>query len=106
MLTRNRRIVLSCVLVLVGISVLIYGITFHTIPVLKGPATDKTPIFTDPAAKKENTLVLHETAVVKDVTEGGVVLWPSGDIQRKYTLDKSGSKIDAAGKKVPKACPT
>ncbi len=106
MLTKKTKIIIFSLLILLGIFLLVYGSTFHTISVLKGPATDKMPIFTDPVAKKESMLVLPETAVVKDVTMEGVVHWPSGDIQRRYTIDKSGNKVDATGKKLPEACPT
>lgn len=93
-------------IVCVGCLLSFYGLFLHALPVLKGPATDVMPTFEDDLARTRAMIWVAERTLVQDVTYAGVKRWTSGDLQQTYTIDPSGSKIDATGKKADRACPT
>ena len=70
-----------CLLIIVGLVLLIYGLLFNTIEV--APKQQDLP-----------TSTKAETAVIKEVTIGGLNRTPAGKIQQTYTG------------KAPQACPT
>ncbi len=82
MLAMNRQSVISCLLILIGISLFIYGVFFNLTSVLAQKDDDST------------ILLLSESAVIKDVTVGGLRFDERGRIKRTYTG------------KPPEACPT
>jgi hypothetical protein len=80
--TMNRQSVISCLLILIGISLFIYGVFFNLTSVLAEKDDDST------------VLLLSESVVIKDVTIGGLRFDEMGRIKRTYTG------------KPPEACPT
>ena len=78
----NKQSVISCLLILIGISLFIYGTFFHSTSVLAQKDDDPT------------VLLLSEFAVIRDVTVGGLRFDEAGRIKRTYTG------------KPPEACPT
>ena len=82
MLTKKIRIILFCLLVLMGIALFTYGAFFHSENVAPQQNGD-SPV-----------LAKSEPALIKDVTVGGVKREESGQIKQTYTGQ------------APKACPT
>ncbi|MBW8035196.1 MAG: hypothetical protein FVQ79_06080 [Planctomycetes bacterium] len=80
--TINRQAVISCSLILIGSFLLIYGVFFHSTIVL--PQNDKD----------STTLLLLESAIIKDAIVGGLQFDETGRIKRTYMG------------KPPEACPT
>ncbi len=78
----TKQIRIFLILVLTGSALFVYGVLFHSTSILpeKGPDQDTFP--------------LSESALIRDVTVGGVRLEVSGKIRRTYTG------------KPPEACPT
>ncbi len=91
---------------IVGLALCVYGISGHSIAVLKGPAQDTAPTFASQQERATATLSLDETALTKEASIGGVLRWPSGDLQQAYALDESGETVDASGKKAKPKCKT
>jgi len=82
MLTKKTKIILFCLLILLGAVVLTYGVFFHSIKV---------------TAKVEDgsvTVTKSEPAFVKEASVGGVARDKSGKVKQTYTGE------------APKACPT
>lgn len=82
MLTRTRKIVASCLLVLTGVMLLAYGLFFHLTKIAPAQESDRAIL-----AKPESTLI-------KEVTVGGLERDESGQVKKAYTG------------KPPQACPT
>ena len=80
--TMNRQSVVSWLLILIGISLFIYGVFFNLTSVLAEKDDDPT------------VLLLSESVVIKDVTIGGLRFDEAGRIKRTYPG------------KPPQACPT
>jgi len=80
--TTNRQSVISCLLILIGIFLFVYGAFFNLTSVLAQKDDDST------------ILLLPEFAVIRDVTVGGLRFDEMGRIKRTYTG------------KPPEACPT
>lgn len=89
-----------------GLALCVYGVSGRSIAVLKGPAQDTAPTFLTQQERESATVSLDETALTKEASIGGVVRWPSGDLQQAYALDESGEKVDASGKKAKPKCKT
>ena len=84
MLTRQGKIVVFCLLAVIGAVLLTYGIWFHK-AVISPKQTESTAKF----AKSE-------PALMKEVSVGGVKLDETGQLKQTYTDTE----------KAPKACPT
>ena len=82
--SRRGRIAIFCVLVLLGLALLVYGLWFHTANI--------SPKQEENAAK----FAKSEPKLIKEVSIGGVKRDNSGKIKQTYT-----EKEEA-----PKACPT
>ena len=80
---RSLRIVITFALVLMGVALLTYGVSFHE-ATIEAKASDGTPA----VAQSEPTLI-------KEVTVGGLERDASGEIKKTYT-----------GEQAPAACPT
>lgn len=91
---------------IIGLALCVYGVSGRSIAVLKGPAQDTAPTFATPQERESATVSWDETALTKEASIGGVVRWPSGDLQQAYALDESGNKVDASGKKAKPKCKT
>ena len=119
MLIILRRAVAPLLLLLGGIAALVYGVTFHVLPVLEDREKEKSipvpdvfapmrPSFPgmDPMGgpprmrmqtvkvTTEETIQLAEPAMIRDATIGGIVFNDAGKLKRTY----SG--------KPPSLCPT
>jgi hypothetical protein len=70
---------------ILGVVMLIYGLAFHHIGVLKGPAPEKP---SDAPVWPGDILNLPESDVIKDATVGGVVRHSAGLLQRTYGEQK------------------
>ena len=98
----------ATLLIVIGISFLIYGLGFHAIPVVGEQKEeeagtfeefpDDNPFFPGKNAQKPaEKLAVHwtpESEIMKEVSRGGVVRDASGDIRKTYTG------------KPPETCPT
>ncbi len=82
--TRHGKIIIFCLLALIGAALLVYGFRFHRANVV--------PKGADSTAK----LAKSEPALMKEVSIGGVERDASGGLKQTY----------AATEKAPKACPT
>ena len=80
--TSRSRIILAVVLVVLGVALLVYGVSFHAVTVY-AKAGDSTPA------------VASEQSLVKEVTVGGVERDESGQIRKTYSAGQA-----------PKTCPT
>jgi len=81
MATRKAKVVLFCLLILLGLALLFYGVFFH---------------FTNVWAQQDDTTVFakSEPALIKEVSIGGVTRDASGSLKQTYTGQP------------PQACPT
>jgi len=80
---KNRiKIIISCLLILLGVALLTYGAFFHSADVSPQQESDSIAV-----AKSE-------PALIQEVTVGGVKRDESGKIKQTYTGE------------APKACPT
>ena len=77
------RFALAGVLVVLGLALLVYGVSFHTATV-QAKSGDSAP-----------AVVASERSLVKEVTVGGVQRDADGTIRKTYS-----------GSNAPKACPT
>ena len=84
MLVKSGKIVLFCLLVVVGAILLIYGIWFHRADIASKQADHTTK------------LAKSEPALMKEVSVGGVERDKSGELKQTYSDTE----------KPPKACPT
>lgn len=84
MLTKHGKIVIFCLLALIGAALLVYGFRFHRANV--------APKGADSTAK----LAKSEPALMREVSVGGVKRDTSGELKQTY----------AETEKAPKACPT
>lgn len=84
MLTRYGKIIIFCLLAVIGAILLTYGIWFHR-AVISAKQTESAAKF----AKSE-------PALMKEVSVGGVQRDESGELKQTYTDTQ----------KAPKACPT
>ena len=84
MLTRYGKIIFFCLLALIGIALLIYGIWFHR------------AIISPSQAGGTAGLAKSEPALMKEVSVGGVQRDASGELKQTYSDNQ----------KAPKACPT
>jgi hypothetical protein len=83
MTARSLRIVITFLLILMGVALLTYGVSFHAAAV-------------EPQASAEGSAVARsEPALIKEVTVGGLERDASGEIKKTYT-----------GNQAPAACPT
>jgi hypothetical protein len=80
---RSLRIVIAFVLVLLGVALLTYGVSFHT-ATIEAQSGDGTP-----------AVAQSERALIKEVTVGGLERDASGEIKKTYSGDQA-----------PAACPT
>ena len=87
-----RCIFAPALLILAGLAMLIYGITFNSATVVAEKEADKTSVQTAPDDKPYSyqiesfqTLQLSEPQVTRDVTVGGLVRLSTGTIKRTYT---------------------
>ena len=103
---RLMRLVAGAAIILLGLGFGLYGVVFRSISILEGPATDTMPVFEEVQARSEALLWVSERSLVQDVIFAGVKRWPNGELQFTYTLDETGTKIDASGKRADRACPT
>ena len=90
----------------IGLALCVYGVSGRSIAVLKGPAQEAPPVFTTEQERENATVSLHETALTEEASIGGMVRWPSGDLQQLYTLNEAGERVDASGKKAKPKCKT
>jgi len=82
MLSRNKHIAVSSIILLIGLIILIHGLFFRYVKIV-------------PQSESNASLfVLSELAVTKDTTVGGLFRDDAGRIKRTYTG------------KSPQACPT
>ncbi len=102
------KVLLGVFLVSVGLSLIVYGVRFHSEPVLveqevEPPAaepapplffTSRPPVIAPPAGKELVSLRESEPHLIREITVGGVTRLDSGEIKRTYTG------------KPPTACPT
>ncbi len=91
---------------IVGLILCVYGVSGRSIAVLKGPAPEQAPTFLTQQERESATVSLHETALTEEASIGGVVRWPSGDLQQAYVLNAAGERVDASGKKAKAKCKT
>ena len=70
---KKRKIILFCLLAVFGFALFAYGISFHATNILP----QKTDDFT--------ILASSESALIKEVSIGGVKRDESGDIRKTYT---------------------
>ena len=91
---------------IIGLALCVYGVSGRSIAVLKGPAQDTAPTFATQQERENATVSLDETALTKEASVGGVLRWPSGDLQQAYALNAAGEKVDASGKKAKPKCKT
>jgi hypothetical protein len=114
-----RRAVMPLFLIIAGIAALVYGMTFHKVPVLEEHESEETimvpeafsarppsfpgmdpmngpPILVKKTVKKKSLdpIDLLEPALTRDATIGGIVLNETKHLQRTYTG------------KPPSLCPT
>ena len=82
MLTKKTRIILFCLLLLMGLALFTYGVFFHSQNVAPQQNGDSA------------VLAKSEPDLIKEVTVGGVKREESGQIKQTYTGQ------------APKACPT
>ncbi len=80
---RSLRIVITFALVLMGVALLTYGVSFHS-ATIEAQASDGTP-----------GVAQSEPALIKEVTIGGLQRDASGEIKKTYS-----------GQQAPAACPT
>ena len=102
----NYRDKIGIGIICIGLAFCFYGLCLRTLPVLRGPASETMPTFANEATRAQALIHVTESALVNDVTFAGVKRWASGDLQRTYTIDESGTKVDVTGKKADTACPT
>jgi hypothetical protein len=82
MITNKTKIVIFCLLILLGVVLLAYGVFFHSTDVLP-QQDDGSPVF-----------ARSEPALIKEASIGGVTRDTSGKIKQTYTG------------KAPEACAT
>jgi len=82
---RSLRIVIAFLLVLMGVALLTYGVSFHAASIEPQASADAAAVV---AAQSE-------PALIKEVTIGGLERDSSGEIKKTYTGDQA-----------PAACPT
>lgn len=82
MLIRKGKIIIFCLLFLLGAALLIYGVYFHSTSVTLQQADSTVKI------------TKSEPALIEEVSVGGIKLDKTGKIKQTYTG------------KAPKACPT
>jgi hypothetical protein len=83
MTARSLRIATAFLLILMGVALLTYGVSFHAVRI-------------EPQTSAEGTAVAQsERVLIKEVTVGGLERDASGEIKKTYT-----------GNQAPAACPT
>ncbi|MBN1362094.1 MAG: hypothetical protein JW993_15980 [Sedimentisphaerales bacterium] len=80
---RTLRIAMTFVLVLLGVGLLTYGVSFHGATIEAQTGADGTAV------------AQSEPALIKEVTIGGLKRDASGEVKKTYTGDQA-----------PPACPT